>query len=276
MKEIREYYEFVPVNSTLRRLRQFDSRLKYENMFIIKPKFRAKTDLHVSSGKKKLVKRENRFEVLLQHYKNAKEVPVIPGSSFKGAVSKNFLALSGDSEITANLFGGATRERAVISKLFFSDLIPESNVKTREVEVLRQWKPRRGKDRGSSANGGYVKFYTGRAPKTERYGLMECIPAGTVLGGKICGYNLRERELELGGLLISMGYGIQNAVFKIGYAKPQGFGQLQLIDVGLSEIEFDGRSFIERKREPDEFAEKFRQKYGNRIKEYAGIVFRGI
>jgi CRISPR/Cas system CSM-associated protein Csm3 (group 7 of RAMP superfamily) len=266
MKEIREYYEFVPVNSTLRRLRQFDSRLKYENMFIIKPKFRAKTDLHVSSGKKKLVKRENRFEVLLHHYKNAKEVPVIPGSSFKGAVSKNFLALSGDSEITANLFG-ATREKAVISKLFFSDLIPEGEVKLKKVEVLRPWKPRRGKR-------GYVKFYTGRAPKTERYGLMECIPAGTVLGGKICGYNLR--ELELGGLLISMGYGIQNAVFKIGYAKPQGFGQLQLIDVGLSEIEFDGRSFIERKRELDEFAEKFRQKYGNRIKEYAGIVFRGI
>jgi len=267
MNETEEYYKFVPVKSTFRRLQEFDSRLKYENMFIIKPKFRAKTDLHVSSGKKKLLKVWGKFEILLQHYKNSEGTPVIPGSSLKGAVSTIFLALSDDSTLTANLFGATTREKAVISKLFFSDLIPEGEVKLKKVEVLRQWKPRRGKR-------GYVKFYTSRAPKTEKYGLMECIPAGTVLGGKICGYNLR--ELELGGLLISMGYGIQNAVFKIGYAKPQGFGQLQLIDVGLSEIEFDGRSFIERKREPDEFAEKFRQKYGNRIKEYADIIFRGI
>jgi CRISPR/Cas system CSM-associated protein Csm3 (group 7 of RAMP superfamily) len=266
MNETEEYYKFVPVRSTFRTLQEFDSRLKYENMFIIKPKFRAKTDLHVSSGKKKLLKVGGKFEILLQHYKNSEGTPVIPGSSLKGAVSTNFLALSDDSTLTANLFG-ATREKAVISKLFFSDLIPEGEVKLKKVEVLRQWNPNRIMKK-------HVKFYTGRAPKTERYGLMECIPAGTVLGGKICGYNLR--ELELGGLLISLGYGIQNAVFKIGYAKPQGFGQLQLIDVGLSEIEFDGRSFIERKREPDEFAEKFRQKYGNRIKEYADIIFRGI
>jgi len=271
MSETKEYYKFVSVRSTFRRLQEsdIDSRLKYENMFVVKPKFRAKTDLHVSSGKKKLLKVGDKFEILLQHYKNSEGTPVIPGSSFKGAVSTNFLALSDDSTLTANLFG-ATREKAVISKLFFSDLIPEGEVKLKKVEVLRQWSPQRimkNKNR-------YVKFYTGRAPKTERYGLMECIPAGTVLGGKICGYNLK--EIELGGLLISLGYGIQNAVFKIGYAKPQGFGQLQLIDVGLSDIEFDGRSFIERKREPDEFAEKFRQKYGDRIKEYAGIVFRGI
>jgi len=260
------YYDFVPVDSTLRKVSHHDSRLKYTNMYIIRPVFKAKTDLHVSSGKKKLVKRGNRFGILLQHYRNSNGVPVIPGSSLKGAVSKNFLALCGSAEITANLFG-ATKDMAVISKLFFSDLIPESDVKMRELEVLRQWKPQRKRR-------GHVKFYIGRAPKTKKYGLMECIPSGTILKGRINGYNLN--DLELGGLLASLGYGINGAVFKIGYAKPQGFGQLQLIDVGLYEIKFDGMSFSEERRNPGKFAEKFRQKFGDRIEKYANIIFRGI
>ncbi len=262
------YYDFVPVDSTLRKVSRHDSRLKYNNMYIIRPEFRAKTDLHVSSGKKKLVKRGNRFEILLQHYRNSNGIPVIPGSSFKGAVSKNFLALCGSAEITANLFG-ATKDRAVISKLFFSDLIPESDVKMRELEVLRQWKPQ-NKRRGN------VKFYIGRAPKTKKYGLMECIPSGTILRGKINGYNLN--DLELGGLLASLGYikNVQNAVFKIGYAKPQGFGQLELVKVELSEISFDGMSFREIRRDPESFFRKFHEKFERRIKDYAQIIFRGI
>jgi len=260
------YYDFVPVDSTLRRVSYPDSRLKYNNMYIIRSTFRAKTDLHISSGKKKLLKRGSRFEILLQHYRNSNGIPVIPGSSFKGAVSKNFLALCGSAEMTANLFGAA-KKRAVISKLFFSDLIPEGNVKIREVEVLRQWKPQ-------SSMKGHVKFYIGRSPKTKRYGLVECIPSGTIIRGKINGYNLN--DIELGGLLASMGYGIDKAVFKIGYAKPQGFGQLELVKVELYEILFDWMSFREIQKDPEIFFREFHEKFEKRIKDYAQIIFRGI
>ena len=259
------YYGFVPVDSTVRTVSSIESRLKYENIFLIKLKFKAKTDIHVSSGIKKLVKKGKILEILMKHYRDSKGFPAIPGSSFKGAVSTNFLALTGNAEMTSNLFG-ATRVRAVISKLFFSELKPDKK-DLKEVEALRQWAPRIRKQR-------HIKFYVARAPNTAKYGLIECIPAGSILEGQISGYNLN--ELELGGLLVSLGYGIENATFKIGYGKPQGFGQLELIDVKVSELKFEDFAFKEIPRKPEEFAEKFKKKFEERIERYAKIIFAGV
>jgi len=260
------YYEFVPVNkSTQRRVTTPESRLKYENIFLIKPEFKAKTDIHVSSGIKKLVKRGNRLEILMQHYRDSQGLPVVPGSSFKGAVSNNFLALTGDAEMTGNLFG-AVKDRAVISKVFFSDLKP-NRTELKEAEVLRQWTPKNRKP-------GHVKFYIRKMPETNRYGLLECIPSGTILRGQISGYNLK--DLELGALIFSLGYGVKNAVFKIGYGKPQGFGQLELTEIKISEMKFDGFAFKEVSRRPEEFAEKFKKEFGARIERYAKIIFAGV
>ncbi|MFN3384495.1 MAG: RAMP superfamily CRISPR-associated protein, partial [Archaeoglobaceae archaeon] len=207
------YYDFVPVDSTTRKVEEIESREKFKNLFLIEPSFKLKSNLHVSSGDKRLISKEGQYSILLLHYRNSEGFPVIPGSSFKGAVSTNFLALTGKSEMTANLFG-ATRNKAVVSKVFFSDLRPEKK-DVREVEVCRQWKPTRSKR-------GHVKFYIRRAPKTAKHGFLECIPAGSIVRGKVIGYNLN--EIELGGLLVAMGFGLENAVFKIGYGKPQGFG----------------------------------------------------
>lgn len=259
------YYDFVSVDSTMRSVMRPDSRKRLENLFLIEPAFKIKTPLHVSSGKKKIVKKENRLEILLLHYKNSEGIPVIPGSSFKGAISTNFLALSGYAEITANLFG-ATRTKAVISKVFFSDLKPEK-AELREVEVLRQWKPEKRRS-------GYVKFYTRKAPPTSRYGLIECIPAGIMLRGKVIGYNLKPEEL--GGLIMAMGFGIENAILKLGYAKPQGFGQVIPVELKLQELSFDGFEFKRKDLNSKDYIEVFRQKFGDRVKKFSKVIFAGV
>ncbi|MEM0203848.1 MAG: RAMP superfamily CRISPR-associated protein, partial [Archaeoglobaceae archaeon] len=242
-----------------------ESREKFENFLLIEPSFKLKSDLHISSGDKTLVSESGKYSILLLHHRNSEGFPVIPGSSFKGAVSTNFLALTGKAEMTANLFG-ATRNKAVISKVFFSDLKPEKK-ELKKVEVLWQWKPNISKDR-------HVKFYTQRAPRTKRYGLLECIPSGSVVKGKLVAYNLN--EIELGGLLVSMGFGIENAVFKISYGKPQGFGQMQPSEVKIYEIKFEAFELKKEARDARDSIEKFKKEFGDRISKYGKKIFAGV
>lgn len=259
------YYDFIPVDSVQRSVRNPESRENLKKLFLIEPSFKLRSHLHVSSGEKKLVSRGGWYTILLLHYRNSEGFPVIPGSSFKGAVSTNFLALTGKMEMTANLFG-ATKDKAVISKVFFSDLKPEKK-DHKEVEVLRQWKPRRSRKR-------CVKFYVKKAPPTKRYGLMECIPSGSVVKGKVTAYNLD--EIELGGLLVAMGFGIENAVFKIGYGKAQGFGQMQPLDVEIYEIKLEDFEFKKKAMEAKDSIEKFKEEFKDRISNFAKIIFAGV
>jgi len=259
------YYDFVPVDSTLRSVEKPESREKFKNFFLIEPSFKLKSDLHVSSGDKKLVYENGNYSILLLHYRNSEGFPIIPGSSFKGAVSTNFLALTGKAEMTANLFG-ATGKKAVISKVFFSDLKPEKK-ELKKVEVLWQWKPKICKYR-------HVKFYTQKAPRTRKYGLLECIPSGSVVKGKLVAYNLN--EIELGGVLVSMGFGIENAVFKIGYGKPQGFGQMHPLDVKVYEVRPEGFEFKKETKNARDSIEKFKKEFEGRILEYSKKIFAGV
>lgn len=259
------YYDFVPVSSTLRTVLEPDSRKKFENIFTIEPSFKLKTDLHISSGAKRVVKQNNRLEILLLHYKNSEGLPVIPASSFKGAVSINFLALTGDEKMTANLFG-ATKTKAVISKVLFSDLKPERG-EIKKVMVQRQWQPSRPKTR-------HVKFYIKKAPSTQSYGLLECIPAGSVLRGKLFAYNVS--KVELGGLITAMGFGIENSTFKLGYGKPQGFGQMIPSDIKVSELKLDGFELKRAEVNAKDSMEEFRKKFGDRISKFSKIIFAGV
>lgn len=259
------YYEFVPVSSVHRMVFSYDGRERFENVYLVEPEFEAISHVHVSSGSKKLIT-NGRIEILMLHYRNSRNIPVIPGSSFKGAVSTNFLGLCGDAEVVSNLFG-ATRRRAVISKTFFSDLVPDREEVVRR-EVNRQWEPRRKRR-------GHIKFYTGKASKTARYGLLECLPPGTRFRSRVYGYNLK--GFELGGLLMSMGFGVENAVFKIGYAKPQGFGQIKPVNVRVCRIYYDDDfSIVKEESDVEEFIAEFRDRYRERIEKYAKIIFAGV
>lgn len=153
---------------------------------------------------------------MLVHIKDSNGFPVIPASSFKGAVSTNFLALSGDSKLTSNLFGAP----GYLSKVFFHD-IKASNPKTVFKEVLRLWQPNIRKQN-------HVKFYIRRALKTKFFGIAECI-------------------------------GFEDATFKIGYAKPQGFGQMILNDLKIYRYNFNGFKLEKIEEERDAFVEKFRE-----------------
>jgi hypothetical protein len=223
------YYEFIPVESTRRFVINPDNRLtsKERNFFLFKPEFRTTTKVHVGSGMKRV---GNDAVVTLLHYRNGLGKLTIPGSSFKGAVSTNFLALSGSIEDTSNLFG-ATKKQAVISKVFFSDLAPVEDVDSVEVEVQRQWLPRRSRRN-------CIKVYIRKAPKTQKAGYIECIPNNTILTGEVVGYNLK--PFEVGGILASLSYGFKGARFKIGYGKPQGFGQMELVSVDVHRVMVDG------------------------------------
>lgn len=259
------YYDFVPVDSTLRTVVSPESRKKLESVFLLEPAFKLKTELHVSSGAKKVVKRNNRLEIILLHYKNSQGLPVVPASSFKGAISTNFLALTGNAEMTANLFG-ATRKSALISKVFFSDLKTERK-ELKEVEILRQWEPH-------TKRGKHVKFYIRKMPKTAKYGFMECIPAGSILRGKVIGYNLN--DLELGGLIMAMGFGLENAILKMGYGKPQGFGQMIPLEMKVFKIALDHFELRKTEVDPKTYIENFRAKFKDRISSFGKTIFAGV
>lgn len=259
------YYDFIPVDLVQRFVKSPESREYIKNLFLIEPSFKLKSYLHVSSGDKKLISKRGWYSILLLHCRDSEGFPVVPGSSFKGAVSTNFLALTGEMERTANLFG-ATKNTAVISKVFFSDLKPEKK-DVKEVEVMRLWPPRRSRK-------GHVKFYVRKAPRTKEYGFMECIPPGSVVKGRITAYNLS--EVELGGLLVAMGFGIENAVFKIGYAKPQGFGQMRPLDVKVHEVKIEGFEFKKELKDINRPMEIFKKEFGERISKFAKIIFAGV
>ncbi len=259
------YYDFVPVDSVQRLIKAPEGRETLKNLFVIEPSFKLKSHVHVSSGDKRLVSKSGWHGILLLHYRDSEGFPVIPGSSFKGVVSTNFLALTGEAEVTANLFG-ATRTKAVISKVFFSDLKPESK-EIEEVEVLRSWRP-------NIVKKGHVKFYVRKAPPTEKYAFMECIPTGSVVKGKVMAYNLE--DLELGGLLVGMGFGVENAIFKIGYGKPQGFGRVQPLGVKVYEVKLEGFEFKKEVRGVASSIEKFKEKFNDRISKFANIIFAGV
>jgi len=268
------YYEFIPVDSIRRFVVAPDNRLNPEekNVFLFKPKFKAITELHVGNGMKRVTIKGNDAVITLLHYRNGLGKLTIPGSSFKGVVSTNFLALSGSIEATSNLFG-ATRKQAVISKVFFSDLTPIEDVKPVEVEIQRQWLPRRSRRN-------HVKVYVKKAPKTQKAGYMECIPKGTILTGEIAGHNLK--PFEVGGILASLGYDFEHVRFKIGYGKPQGFGQMGLLDVDIYEIVMDGFTFRKQKLSEEEkkhfreHFEEFCQKRKRNIAEIAEKVFAEV
>lgn len=268
------YYEFIPVDLTRRLVVTPDNRLNPEekNFFLFKPKFKAVTELHVGSGMKKVEIKGNEAVITLLHYKNGLGQLTIPGSSFKGAVSTNFLALSGSIDATSNLFG-ATKKQAVISKVFFSDLVPIEDVRPVCVEIQRQWSPRMSKKN-------HIKVYVRKAPKTQGAGFVECMPKGTVLSGKIAGHNLK--RFEVGGILASLGYGFEHVRFKIGYGKPQGFGQMELLNVDTYEVITDGLTFMESKLSEEEkrnFVGSFKefcQKRNRDVQKIAEKVFAEV
>ena len=262
------YYDFVCVDSVRRYVLNPDMRLSSEvkNVVVFSFSFRVKTPVHVGSGMKEVRRKGGQLEIVLKHYRNGDGRLVIPGSSFKGAISTNFLALSGSMEDTSNLFG-ATNRIAVISKVMFSDLTPDSD-RAVEKDVLRQWTPRKRKR-------DCVKFYTDKAPKTEYYGKLECIPEGSRLDGEVVGYNLK--PYEIGGLLASASYGFEG-VFKIGYAKPQGFGQMKLEKASVKLVGIRGFKIKEQKAENlNEFLHAFEERYRKRkIREIARKVFAEV
>ncbi|MBS7250217.1 MAG: hypothetical protein KIH08_06450 [Candidatus Freyarchaeota archaeon] len=223
---ISSYYDFIRVDFTRRGKipeRLFTDRRELTNIYLLELQLSTISDVHVSTGMKEL--KENGVpEIIMVQYLNNKDgKPTIPGSTFKGLTSTNYLALSGSIELTSELFG--SDRNPAISKVFFEDVAPLEDVETKLVKVKRAWMPRRRVQRS-------VKFYTSKAPPTADYGLMQCIPKGTLLSTTIRGVGLR--DFEVGGLLMSLGLNIQNSavnagVIKLGYGKPQGFGQLKLV-----------------------------------------------
>lgn len=255
------YYDFVKVDSTKRKCRSCDSRASIKNIHEIEVKFRSISEIHVGSGRKRF----QDGKIFLRHIKDSNGFPIIPASSFKGAVSTVFLALSGDSNLTSNLFGAPGYQ----SKVFFHDIRP-SNSNTVFKEVLRQWKPKKSKNN-------LVKFYVRKAPKTNPFGLLECIPKDAILTGKIIGHNLS--DIELGGLICSLGYGFKDATFKIGYAKPQGFGQMVIDLLKVYRINFSGFKIEKREEEFNALVGKFREyvkRKGEDLDLKAKIVFSRV
>lgn len=223
---IPSYYDFIPVDSTRRgRIpeRLFTDRRGFANIYLFELQLTTISEVHVSTGMKELQENGVPEIVMVQYLNNKDGKPTIPGSTFKGLTSTNYLALTGSIDLTSELFG--SDRNPAISKVFFEDAVPLQDVKMKLVKVKRAWMPRRRVQRS-------VKVYISKAPPAADYGLMQCIPKGTLLSTTIRGVGLR--DFEVGGLLMSLGLNIQNnavntGVIKLGYGKPQGFGQLKVV-----------------------------------------------
>lgn len=219
------YYEFIPVDDTRRTItRKETPRSKLETAYIFELKFLTISDLHTGSGKAKVIyKDKNVPSLLLTNYRNGGGIPCVPGSSLKGAVSTNYLALSGSMNSSSELFGATTQE-SVISKTFFSDLVPINTPEMIQIPIQRGW--------GGKGISKRVKIYVSKAPSTVQIGFAECIPKETLLATSIQGIELK--DYEIGGLLMSVGLKLDKdklitSPMKIGYGKPQGLGQIQLV-----------------------------------------------
>lgn len=239
MYRMTSYYDFIPVDSTLRRKiteHDFTKRSKIEKVHTFKITLQVHTPIHVGSGLKHFEKKGNMQNKVLSHYKDSENKPVIPGSSLKGVVSTNYLALTGSSLFSSELFGSA--EHPAISKLFFSDVRPLWDIGLDKLSVERAWSPRRHKR-------ACVKVYVSRAPQTQYYGQIEAIPKDTKLSTEVVGINLR--NFEVGGFLMALGINVaddklETGFLKIGYGKPQAYGQVRLLpeECQISEIKFVG------------------------------------
>jgi CRISPR/Cas system CSM-associated protein Csm3 (group 7 of RAMP superfamily) len=226
-----QYYEFIPVDGTRRVAVSeeiFTSRGRLDRIATLNLFLEARSPIHVGSGTKSIEVVGRRPIPILKALRNGSGMLHIPGSTLKGMVSTNYLALSGSIEDVSECFGTSQawsgRYGPLASKLFFSDALPESRVEPMFMEVRRAWQPKIRKPR-------HVKIYTSQAPPTAIYGKMECIPMGTRFKTVIVGVNLRDHEL--GGILMALGLasidgGIKVGSLKVGYGKPQGFGKIQV------------------------------------------------
>jgi len=218
------YYDFIRVDSTRRgRIPEslFTPRTVLKGTHLLELYFTTLSETHVSTGCKE-VKENTVPEIIMLQYRNHDGIPVIPGSTLKGVLSTNYLALTGSIALTSELFG--SDRHPAISKVFFEDATPTKPTETVLAKVDWSWGPRR-RLRNS------VKFYHTRAPQTKFYGYAQCIPKGTELKTTIQATGLK--NFELGGLILSLGVYPKNegatGTLKVGYGKPQGFGQLKII-----------------------------------------------
>ncbi|MHA1757780.1 MAG: RAMP superfamily CRISPR-associated protein [Promethearchaeota archaeon] len=232
------HYDFLKVDNA-RRIsipkNIFTSRNNFKETYQIELNFKVIHPVHVGSGlnewdftKKKQIN---------ENYKSQDEIR-IPGSSLKGLTSFNFLALSGSAALTSELFG-STRGNSASSKVYFNDLIQKEACNLEYLVVNRMYKPRKRRY-------GYVKFYIKKANETRPHCEIEVIPRQSLLITTLVCIGLK--YYELGGMLMSLGAypdendKIKTKCIKIGYAKPQCFGRMQLIpnQIKINRLYFEG------------------------------------
>ncbi|MHA1380383.1 MAG: RAMP superfamily CRISPR-associated protein [Candidatus Helarchaeota archaeon] len=237
------HYDFIKVDNTRRiEIPQylFTRRNTLEKCYQITLNFKVQKPIHVGSGTKDWDFTKN--ILILKNYRSADDIR-IPGSSLKGLTSFNYLALTGRAALASELFG-STRGKAAISKVYFNDLIISSGNKNPvKKDVDRMYRPRNRRPN-------HVKFFVRRAPKTSYYGKIETYSEQSILTTNISGIGL---ELyEVGGIVMSLGAyldkngNMNSRAVKIGYAKPQCFGRMQLIPdkISIDIIKFQGLSII--------------------------------
>ncbi len=200
-------YDYIEVDNTNRvRISSPKDRGILNNTYKIIFKLITSSPIHVGSGRSKL-----KDSKIIMEFSRSKKTLVIPGASLKGAISTNYLVLSGSGNKTSELFG-TTSESAYISKVFVDDL--KILNKKLGLRIVGKAFPPRKKMRG-------VKYYPQGTITKSKY-LLEVLKENTELFGKIIGYQLS--ELEVGGLIASLGVIFNNKRlekwnFKMGYGK---------------------------------------------------------
>jgi len=195
------------------RLKETKSHELIENIGILKLTLKTITSVHVGSGDFSI--HENL--PLSLNVKNAKGVPIIPGSTLKGVTAHYHLAVYRKQEKTSSLFGFP----GYMSRALFEDAVPEAIKELVYEKVGPSWRPRRSLPSS-------IKIYKPDLPRENDKSILvlECIPSNTILTTKIIVVNTSEKELA--EILLALGYPIGGTIL-LGYGKPKGLGKIRIL-----------------------------------------------
>ncbi|MHA1339631.1 MAG: RAMP superfamily CRISPR-associated protein [Promethearchaeota archaeon] len=232
MINISSYYDFIKVNNSRRGSipkNIFKRRDSFEDLYQMDVTFKVIKPTTVLSGEKTILNDKLLYKII----RNSKGEPYLPGSSLKGVVSQNYLALVGEGYKVSELFGTTYRRSEAISKVFFYPVQIKGSANIKNYKIERAWTPKRSRYNS-------VKYYFRRKPSSPKIGFIEAIPENTLLKTKIVGCPLEIHEI--GGLLLSLGINVHNqssyisSNLKIGYGKPQAYGQIKVENVTINKI----------------------------------------
>lgn len=245
------HYFFIEIDSPPRRkVIELVDHSTYREIYSIHYMIRTITPVHVGSGVFKIY--NNR--PLSVNTRDSEGRLVIPGSTMKGVVAHYHLAVIGEVNKTASLFGSP----GYMSRIFFEDVkLIRAEKPWVIIDVGASWRPRKKPEKPNM-----IKLYRPdlKRVKEETVQYLECIPKDSMMSSKIVIVNSSINEVA--EVLLSM-----DGLMLVGYGKPKGLGKIKIEKVEIKLFSPPSFSPVNRTKEVLQRVGKLKEKYRERVEE---------